>query len=217
MKAPSSSDEFSNDEIRFCPWPIRPSTSPTGGGRICEEDIRWAFGDAAVRATPIMRGCPHIYHHLAPRGVAGVVLANGSMSSQQSGEGDIRRKMIEAGRHRLHGGAAGPAFLFHADPACLGFWRATKAPMAIRDRRGEIRRSTRAISGAWSTAPGGSFRRKISRRSPGPTIAGALKGRSSGFMRTCRGFGSPRRLEDISQAWLCADAGAICRRRRHWR
>ncbi|MEI7894536.1 MAG: type I restriction-modification system subunit M N-terminal domain-containing protein, partial [Myxococcales bacterium] len=38
----------------------------------------------------------HIVHHLAPTGVAGVVLANGSMSSQQSGEGVIRQNMVEA-------------------------------------------------------------------------------------------------------------------------
>jgi hypothetical protein len=39
----------------------------------------------------------HIAHHLAPAGgVAGVVVANGSMSSQQSGEGAIRRAMVEA-------------------------------------------------------------------------------------------------------------------------
>ena len=38
--------------------------------------------------------CP--VHHLAPLGMAGFVLANGSMSSNQSGEGDIRRALIEA-------------------------------------------------------------------------------------------------------------------------
>ena len=38
----------------------------------------------------------HFIHHLAPAGIAGFVLANGSMSSNQSGEGDIRQKLIEA-------------------------------------------------------------------------------------------------------------------------
>jgi len=38
----------------------------------------------------------HFIHHLAPHGMAGFVLANGSMSSNQSGEGDIRQKLIEA-------------------------------------------------------------------------------------------------------------------------
>jgi type I restriction enzyme M protein len=38
----------------------------------------------------------HFSHHLAPHGMAGFVFANGSMSSNQSGEGDIRRALIEA-------------------------------------------------------------------------------------------------------------------------
>ena len=42
------------------------------------------------------KGVPHFIHHLAPKGTAGFVLANGSMSSNQSGEGDIRKALIEA-------------------------------------------------------------------------------------------------------------------------
>jgi hypothetical protein len=42
----------------------------------------------------------HIVHHLAPAGVAGFVLANGSMSSNQSGEGEIRKALIEV--RRIH-------------------------------------------------------------------------------------------------------------------
>ncbi len=40
----------------------------------------------------------HFIHHLATTGMAGFVLANGSMSSNQSGEGDIRKALIEADR-----------------------------------------------------------------------------------------------------------------------
>ena len=39
----------------------------------------------------------HFLYHLAPRGIAGFVLANGSMSSNQSGEGEIRKNITEAG------------------------------------------------------------------------------------------------------------------------
>lgn len=45
----------------------------------------------------IARAKPSAIHHLTPNGMAGFVLANGSMSSYQSGEGDIRRALIEAG------------------------------------------------------------------------------------------------------------------------
>ena len=85
------------------------------GGKQLADDARWKFGTPPV-GNANFAWLQHIIHHLAPRGTAGVVLANGSMSSQQSGEGDIRKEMIDAGRRRLHGRAARPALLFDADP-----------------------------------------------------------------------------------------------------
>jgi len=58
------------------------------------DDIRWSFG-TPPQGNANYAWLSHIYHHLAPRGTAGVVLANGSMASQQSGEGEIRKKMVE--------------------------------------------------------------------------------------------------------------------------
>ena len=57
----------------------------------------------------------HIIHHLAPTGRAGVVLANGSLSSQSGGEGDIRRRLIEADLGGLHRGHASATLLYDAD------------------------------------------------------------------------------------------------------
>ena len=65
------------------------------GGERLTDDGRWKHG-TPPRGNANYAWLQHILHHLAPRGTAGVVLANGSMSSQQSGEGDIRRAMIEA-------------------------------------------------------------------------------------------------------------------------
>jgi len=62
--------------------------SDWGGGRL-REDARWKYGVPPV-GNANFAWLQHIIHHLAPQGVAGVVLANGSMSSSQSGEGDIR-------------------------------------------------------------------------------------------------------------------------------
>jgi type I restriction enzyme M protein len=85
----------------------------------------------------------HIFHHLAPHGFAGVVLANGSMSSQQSGEGEIRRAMIEAGAVDCMVALPGQLFYSTQIPACLwilakdrsnGLVKKTK----LRDRRGEV-------------------------------------------------------------------------------
>lgn len=51
------------------------------------DNVRWAYG-APPRGNANFAWLQHIIHHLAPRGAAGVVLANGSMSSRQSGEGE---------------------------------------------------------------------------------------------------------------------------------
>ena len=61
------------------------------GGERLKDDIRWKF-DPPPPGNANFAWLQHILHHLAPRGTAGVVLANGSMSSQQSGEGEIRKK-----------------------------------------------------------------------------------------------------------------------------
>ena len=81
----------------------------------------------------------HIYAHLAPNGSAGVVLANGSMSSSQSGEGEIRRAMVE--QDVIDCMVALPGQLFYSTqiPACLWFLARNKHPgNGWRDRRGEV-------------------------------------------------------------------------------
>lgn len=100
-------------------------------------DARWAFG-TPPQGNANFAWLQHILHHLAPRGTAGVVLANGSMSSQQSGEGDIRKAMIEA--DVVDCMVALPAQLFYSTqiPACLWFLARDKSANGHRDRRGEI-------------------------------------------------------------------------------
>ena len=60
------------------------------------EDARWDYFGTPPKGNANYAWLSHIYHHLAPRGTAGIVLANGSMSSQTSGEGDMRQRMIES-------------------------------------------------------------------------------------------------------------------------
>ena len=81
----------------------------------------------------------HIHHHLAPNGTAGVVLANGSMSSAQSGEGDIRRAMVEGDVVDCMIALPGQLFYSTQIPACLWFLSRNKNPgHDWRDRRGEV-------------------------------------------------------------------------------
>lgn len=58
-------------------------------------DIRWRYG-TPPNGNANFAWIQHIIHHLAPSGRAGVVLANGSLSSQSGGEGEIRRRLVEA-------------------------------------------------------------------------------------------------------------------------
>ena len=65
----------------------------------------------------------HFLYHLAPRGIVGFVLANGSMSSNQSGEGEIRKSIIEAGLVDCIIALPGQLFRSTQIPACLWFLR----------------------------------------------------------------------------------------------
>ena len=64
-------------------------------GELLKDDKRWAYGTPPA-GNANFAWVQHFLHHLAPSGIAGFVLANGSMSSNQSGEGEIRRSLIEA-------------------------------------------------------------------------------------------------------------------------
>lgn len=92
------------------------------GGDKLRDDQRWAYGVPPLRNANFA-WVQHFLHHLAPRGIAGFVLANGSMSSNQSGEGQIRKNIIEAGL--ADGIVALPGQLFRSTqiPACLWFLR----------------------------------------------------------------------------------------------
>lgn len=102
-----------------------------------EGDLRWTYG-TPPQGNANFAWLQHIIHHLAPRGTAGVVLANGSMSSQQSGEGEIRKALIEAGRVDCMVALPGQLFYSTQIPACLWFLARDKTANGHRDRRGEI-------------------------------------------------------------------------------
>ncbi len=60
-----------------------------------DDDVRWQYG-VPPKGNANFAWVQHFIHHLSPTGMAGFVLANGSMSSNQSGEGEIRKALIEA-------------------------------------------------------------------------------------------------------------------------
>ncbi len=112
------------------------NVSDWGGGRL-REDRRWQYGAPPVRNANFA-WVQHMVHHLAPTGTVGLVLANGSMSSSQSGEGQIRKSLIEADLVDCMVALPGQLFYSTQIPACLWFLARDRKGGKLRDRRGEI-------------------------------------------------------------------------------
>ena len=90
------------------------------GGERLTDDKRWRYG-VPPKGNANFAWVQHMVHHLAPAGVAGFVLANGSMSSRQSGEGEIRKNLIEADLVDCMVALPGQLFYSTQIPACLWF------------------------------------------------------------------------------------------------
>lgn len=101
-----------------------------------DDDVRWAYG-VPPKGNANFAWVQHFIHHLAPNGTAGFVLANGSMSSNQSGEGDIRKAIIEADLVDCMVALPGQLFYSTQIPVCLWFLTRKKNDPKKRDHRGE--------------------------------------------------------------------------------
>ncbi len=106
------------------------------GGESLKDDVRWRFG-IPPRGSANFAWIEHVIHHLAPRGVAGFVMANGSMSSKSSGEGEIRKAIVEADLVDCMIALPGQLFYGSMIPACLWFLSREKSNGRFRDRRGQ--------------------------------------------------------------------------------
>jgi len=115
------------------------------GGELLKDDKRWVYG-VPPASNANYAWVQHFIYHLAPTGLAGFVLANGSMSSNQSGEGEIRKAIIEADLVDCMVALPGQLFYSTQIPVCLWFLtrdkygrhsRESGNPLSRRDRRGE--------------------------------------------------------------------------------
>ena len=88
-----------------------------------QDDVRWKYGTPPP-GNANFAWIQHMIHHLAPNGKIGLVLANGAVSSQQSGEGDIRRNIIEA--DLVEGIVALPTQLFYSVTIPVTLWFISK-------------------------------------------------------------------------------------------
>jgi len=106
------------------------------GGERLKEDIRWKYGISPA-GNANFAWVQHFIHHISPTGIAGFVLANGSMSSNQSGEGEIRRNIIESDLVDCMIALPGQLFYSTQIPACLWFVTRDKKNHRFRDREGQ--------------------------------------------------------------------------------
>jgi type I restriction-modification system DNA methylase subunit len=117
-------------------------------GALLKNDKRWVYG-VPPTGNANFAWVQHFIHHLAPTGLAGFVLANGSMASNQSGEGEIRKSIIEADLVDCMVALPGQLFYSTQIPACLWFLARNKRASALpaapqaqrgagRDRRGHV-------------------------------------------------------------------------------
>lgn len=105
-------------------------------GELLRDDKRWQFG-VPPAGNANFAWVQHFIHHLAPTGLAGFVLANGSMSSNQSGEGEIRKNIIEADLVDCMVALPGQLFYSTQIPVCLWFIAREKKNGRFRERRGQ--------------------------------------------------------------------------------
>jgi type I restriction enzyme M protein len=110
------------------------------GGDQLRDDPRWKYGNPPA-ANANFAWLQHMASKLSPQGVAGVVLSNGSLSSQQSGEGEIRQRMVEADLVECI--VALPGQLFYTTPIPVSLWflnrdKTSRGARGLRNRANEV-------------------------------------------------------------------------------
>lgn len=107
------------------------------GGEQMRTDARWQLGIPPT-GNANFAWMQHFIYHLAPTGQAGVVLAKGALTSKTSGEGDIRRALVENGFIDCIVNLPAKLFLNTQIPASLWFMSRDRSNHSFRDRRNEI-------------------------------------------------------------------------------
>jgi type I restriction enzyme M protein len=107
------------------------------GGELLQDDVRWKFGNPP-KGNANFAWVQHFIHHLSPTGTAAYVLANSSMSSNTSNEGEIRKNIIEADLVDCMVSLPSQLFYNTTIPACLWFVSRDKKNQKFRDRRKQV-------------------------------------------------------------------------------
>lgn len=103
-----------------------------------EGDARWKYG-TPPKSNANFAWVQHMLHHLAPNGSMALLLANGSMSSNTGGEGEIRKNLLEADLVECMVALPGQLFTNTQIPACIWFLTKNKKARAdVADRSGKV-------------------------------------------------------------------------------
>ena len=119
------------------------------GGEMLRDDIRWKYG-VPPTGNANYAWMQHMIYHLSPKGTLGLVLANGSLSSETSNEGEIRKNIIEAGLISCIVALPDKLFYNTGIPACLWFISRIPSPnlsQKERDLEGENSQRERNLEG----------------------------------------------------------------------
>ena len=124
---PYQADTFFNDLHKGLKFDFIMANPPFNlknwGAEKLADDVRWQYGEPPA-GNANYAWIQHMIHHLAPNGKIGLVLANGALSSQSSGEGDIRKNIIEA--DLVEGIVAMPTQLFYSVTIPVTLWFISK-------------------------------------------------------------------------------------------
>jgi type I restriction enzyme M protein len=114
------------------------------GGENLRDDPRWKFGIPPV-GNANFAWIQHMLHHLAPTGTMATVLANGSLSSNTSGEGEIRKNLIEADLVECIVAMPGQLFYTTTIPVCLWFLTKDKSNRKVKSERTQRNRQEEVL------------------------------------------------------------------------
>lgn len=144
---PQWGDSFTNDlhpDLRADFVIANPPFNISNWGRQqLRDDVRWQHG-APPANNANFAWIQHMLHHLSPTGTMATVLANGSLSSQSSGEGEIRKNLVEKDLVECIVAMPGQLFFTTQIPVCLWFLTKDKSDRTIaserqqRTRTGEV-------------------------------------------------------------------------------
>lgn len=110
------------------------------GGENLKDDPRWKFGVPPV-GNANYAWIQHMLHHLSPTGTMATVLANGSLSSKTSGEGEIRSSLVESDLVECIVALPDKLFFTTGIPVCLWFLTKDKSEASVKSERQQRNRS----------------------------------------------------------------------------